>query len=435
MKRILCFGFILLGAAVPVLSAGGSGSEFPLKASGDNRYLIGGDNKPFLVNGESSWEIVYMLTREETSEYFSRRAAQGFNATLFNILPDSDDPHTRNRYGEEPFRDPLDFTTLNDAYFNHVEWVVAEAGRNGLAVFIFPCYLGINTSWIDELHANGAEKAAAYGMLLADRFGKYENVVWVMGGDRDPGYAMAEKTALAEAVHRHDPGHLMTFHGREHSSADLFHGEEWLGINATYSYVETYTQAHQDRRREPVKPTLMIESGYEREANDWRYGTPQRMRRQAYWALLAGSCGHFYGTAFWHQKPGWRESLEWPGAGHMQILMNFFNALPWHMLVPGFEKQLIPEGNGEYGSNDDYMIAAVTPDRRLAVLYMPVARHLGLDLTVFPAPVKAQWFDPVSGSYLEPFMLDNAKYAEWGKRIPPPPRDCDSDWILILRAN
>jgi hypothetical protein len=304
-----------------------------------------------------------------------------------------------------------------------------------MAAFIFPCYLGINTSWIDELHANGREKSAAYGRFLAERFRKYPNVVWIMGGDRDPEYAMEEHAALAEAIHADDPRHLITFHGREHSSAVLFHEADWLGFNFTYSYLETCTQTHEDWSRSPLKPTLLGESGYEREANDWRYGTPQRMRRQAYWTLLSGSCGHFYGTAYWHQRPGWRESLDWTGARHMRIVHEFFRSLPWHALVPGFEKRLVVEGNGEYGSKEDYIVAAATPDLRLAVLYMPVSRHLGLDLSFYAAPVTARWFDPTTGAFGEPFQLANRKHVDWGRRINPPDRDCDGDWVLVLQGD
>ncbi|RPH90338.1 MAG: DUF4038 domain-containing protein, partial [Calditrichaeota bacterium] len=328
MKNLFFLLSVMLVAICAIMGSASGESTFPLRISADQRYLADAQGNPFLVHGESSWEIVYRLTKEEITDYFDIRAAQGFNATFMNILPDSDDPHTQNRMGAEPFRDPLDFRTMNSAYFDHAEWVVAEALRHNMAAFIFPCYLGISVSWSDELGANGVEKAEAYGKLLAQRFGKYPNVVWVMGGDIDPGVVMAEQLALAKAVHRYDPQHLMSFHGREHSSGDLFHHEEWLGINFSYSYIETYTQTHQDRRREPVKPTLLSESGYEREANDWRYGTPQRIRRQAYWTLLAGSCGHFYGTAFWHAKHGWRESLDWPGARHMKIVREFFESLP-----------------------------------------------------------------------------------------------------------
>ncbi|RPH89829.1 MAG: hypothetical protein EHM72_19845 [Calditrichaeota bacterium] len=103
--------------------------------------------------------------------------------------------------------------------------------------------------------------------------------------------------------------------------------------------------------------------------------------------------------------------------------------------MPEFEKKLIVAGNGEYGSNDDYIVAAAAPDLKLVVLYMPVARYLGLDLTIFPAPLQAQWFDPTTGIYLEPFQLENRRYVDWGHRVAPPARDCDSDWVLVLRCD
>jgi hypothetical protein len=253
-----------------------------------------------------------------------------------------------------------------------------------------------------------------------------------MGGDIDPLFAVAEHDALAESLHAHDPGHLMTFHGREHSSATLYHDAPWLGFNVTYSYRETYVQTHEDRRRTPVKPTVMIESGYEREANDWRYGTPQRMRRQAYWTLLAGSCGHLYGSAFWHLKPGWRDSLDWPGVRQMRHVRDFFEALPWTELRPEFEKELIAAGQGEYGSRDDYVAAAATPDRRVAALYMPVARRLRLRLALFPGPVRARWFDPTTGRYSEAAaapLPNEGEHTLW-----PPAREADGDWALVLEA-
>ncbi len=407
-------------------------TAFPLRVSENRRYLVDQRGRPFLVHGESSWEIVWNLTRSEVAEYFAKRAEQGFNATLFNILPDSSDPHTKNRAGVDPFRIPTDFQTTNAAYFDYVEWVVAEAGRRGLAAFIFPCYLGYSTSWIDELYANGEARAADYGRFLAGRFGKHPNVVWVMGGDRDPEYAMKEHAALARAIHAHDPEHLMTFHGREHSSATLFHNEDWLGFNSTYNYAETYTQTHEDWQRQPVKPTLLIESGYERESNDHRYGTPQRLRRQAYWTLLAGSCGHFYGTAFWNEKPGWRESLDWIGAGQMMHVRRLFDALPWPALSPGAEKQAIIEGQGDYGSKEDYVIGAATADWKTAVFYLPIARRLKVCMTRFPAPVWCRWFNPVSGAHAD--VAAHPLSNEADQWFTPPARDCDSDWVLLLQC-
>jgi heme-degrading monooxygenase HmoA len=434
--RLALLAAVLATSTLPARPAGAEGPAFPLKVSADGHYLVDQKGKPFLVHGDSPWESLWRLTREETLEYLDRRMAQGFNTVLLNLLPDSLDdghPRTPNRYGVAPFRDPSDFSTANAAYFDHADWYIAEAGKRGLLVTLFPCYLGINYTWIDDLKANGVDRARAYGQFLGARFGRHQNLVWIMGGDRDPGDARAEHDALAESLFRHAPHQLITFHGREHSSSTLYHDTKWLAFNFTYSYSETYTQSQEDWRRTPPRPSIMSEAGYEREANDSRYGTPQRIRRQAYWTLLAGSAGHFYGSAFWHLKPGWREHLDWPGARQMKHVRAFFLALPWWDLVPGFERELVAAGNGYYGSNDDYITAAATPDRRLAALYMPVPRRIKLDLSSFPSPVKLRWFDPTTGAYSDATQepLPNQPAAEW---FWPPPREADGDWALVLEA-
>ncbi|MCI0403323.1 MAG: DUF4038 domain-containing protein, partial [Acidobacteria bacterium] len=416
-------------------TAGLAQPAFPLKVSGNGHHLVDQNGKPFLLHGDSPWESIWRLTREEMIQYLDRRAEQGFNSILVNLIPDSLDdghPRTTNRYGVMPFRDPNDFSTANAAYFDHAEWVVSEANKRRLLVLMFPCYLGISHTWMDELHKNGVAGARAYGKFVAERFREYPNLIWIMGGDIDPEFAQAEHDALAESLHEHDPGRLITFHGREHSSATLYHNAKWLGLNMTYTYGDTYVQSHEDWRRTPVKPTILSESGYERESNDRRYGTPLRMRRQAYWTLLAGSCGHLYGSFYWHLKPGWRESLEWPGALHMKHVRDFFEALPWTEMVPEFEKQLILDGQGEYGSTDDYITAASTPDRRVAALYMPVPRRLKLDMALFPGPVRARWFDPTTGVYSNAAAQPLANQGEhW---LIPPPRESDGDWALVLES-
>ena len=409
---------------------------FPLKVSENNRYLVDQQGKPFLIHGDSPWEIIWQLTKEEASEYLDHRANQDFNTVLVNLIPDklsdNNHPYTKNRYGFMPFKNPEDFTTAVPEYFDHAEWFIDEAGKRGLLVLLFPCYLGSSTTWLDELHSNGVDKAQAYGEFLAKRFAKHPNIIWVMGGDRDPEYAMAEHNALAESIHKHDPQHLMTYHGSVHSSSTIYHDAEWLGINMAYNYRETYVQTHEDYHREPIKPTFMGESGYERESNDLRYGTPQRIRRQAYWTLLAGSCGHLYGSAFWHFRPGWRGSLDWTGVKQMKHVRDFFESIPWYELIPEFEKQLILDGQGEYGSKEDYITASATPDHKVVVLYMSVARCVKLNLALFPASIKARWFDPSSGVYTD---ATNELIANQGDRwFTPPARDCDGDWILLLEA-
>jgi len=151
---------------------------YPLKVIENGRYFVDQKNQPFLLHGDSPWEILWRLKKEETVEYLDRRAAQGFNAVLVNLIPDSlgeGHPMTPNRYGHAPFRNPDDFRTAVPEYFDHAEWFVREAGKRDLLVVMFPCYLGINFTWLDDLKRNGVAGAKAYGEFVAMRFKKYPN--------------------------------------------------------------------------------------------------------------------------------------------------------------------------------------------------------------------------------------------------------------------
>ena len=67
----------------------------------------------------------------------------------------------------------------------------------------------------------------------------------------------------------------------------------------------------------------------------------EQIRRQAYWALLCGTCGQFLGNnPLWHfDGPGlyavkqtWQEALNSPGSRDISRLASLFQPIPWHEL-------------------------------------------------------------------------------------------------------
>ncbi|MBC8079995.1 MAG: DUF4038 domain-containing protein, partial [Gorillibacterium sp.] len=48
-----------------------------LKISDNNRFLIHEDGTPFFWLGDTAWEMIHLLTREEIELYLRKRAAQG----------------------------------------------------------------------------------------------------------------------------------------------------------------------------------------------------------------------------------------------------------------------------------------------------------------------------------------------------------------------
>ena len=122
---------------------------------------------------------------------------------------------------------------------------------------------------------------------------------------------------LAAGIREVDTVHLMTIHGTPGNSApEAFGKSRWLDIVTTYSYDATlFTPLEEDYRRTPARPFVMIESTYENEHDS----VPGQIRRQAYWAMLSGACGQFFGNnPMWHfSGPGlypvketWQQALD-----------------------------------------------------------------------------------------------------------------------------
>jgi hypothetical protein len=59
--------------------------------------------------------------------YLEDRRQKGFNSIIVELtehLVTADPP--KNRYGDAPFATPGDFSTPNEAYFAHADWVVRK---------------------------------------------------------------------------------------------------------------------------------------------------------------------------------------------------------------------------------------------------------------------------------------------------------------------
>jgi hypothetical protein len=263
--------------------------------------------------------------------------------------------------------------------------------------------------------------------------------VWLMGGDRNPGPARPHVDAVARGIAEHDGGspaglagarHLFTAHTQpEHSPAVEYAASEyaaggWLTLNATYTYGIVHRKLVEDYRREPAMPTFLIESTYEGEHN----ASAVQIRRQAYWALLCGGCGHFYGNhPLWAFDPGWEAALNARGAQDMARLRALVDSRPWHTLVPDLEHAAVVAGLGEFRGLD-YCAAARAADGSLIVAYMPTARTVTVDLEQMNGRrMVAWWFNPRTGEATP--AGQSQRFGGRLKEFAPPG---EGDWALVL---
>src|SRR5688572_21040001 len=122
-------------------------SSAQLRVSENQRYLQTADGKPFFWLGDTAWELFHRLTREEAERYLQNRAERRFTIVQAVALAELDGLNTPNAYGERPLIDN-DPTRPNDAYFAHVDWIVARANALGM-------YVGLLPTWGDKWNRRG----------------------------------------------------------------------------------------------------------------------------------------------------------------------------------------------------------------------------------------------------------------------------------------
>jgi hypothetical protein len=443
VRTLLAIALVWVGSVAQAASP-----AFPLKRGEDGHLLVDQKGEPFLVVGDSPWSLIVQPSEADIDRYLDDRARRGFNALIVNLIEHRFCTHPpRTRAGLAPFRPGEDFSGPNADYFDFAHRVLQKANDRGLAVWLFPAYLGSgggDEGWFRELKAAGKERVRGYGRFVGRRFKDLPNLVWAVAGDFTP--APADRwtvTEVAEGIREEDPGHLRTAHGApsDHSAAAAFGDPAWLTLNAVYSYEkELFRPLLREYRRRPVRPFVLEESVYEGE-HDSR---PEDVRRQAYWAVLGGASGQFFGNnPLWHfDGPGlypakvtWQDALDGPGSRDMARLRQAFDGLPWHRLVPEQDHAVV---TGGYGTGVGTALTARTGDGRLSVTYVPStgtdSRALTVDLGRISGPVTARWYNPADGRSTPAGGGPRPNRGSHVFRTPGDNGAKANDWLLILEA-
>lgn len=422
----------------PVPLAPAAPDRFPIHVSPDRRRLLGADGRPFLIQGDAAWSLIANTTLDGTRRYLDARRALGFNTIMVSLIEylfSADPP--RDLAGNEPFTRPGDFTTPNEAYFAHAEQVLAMAAERGFLVLLAPAYLGYpqpqypgyggrSEGWYDEVVANGVDGGRAWGEYLGRRFGRFDNLMWTIGGDRDPEAAFGALDAIARGLRSAGATGPFTAHVHpEESPVDVYPGVDWLDVNPTYTYGIVHRSLIADWRRDPVYPFFLIESTYEGEHD----ASAVQIRRQAWWSVLCGGNGHIMGNKpMWLFGDGWPDALASPASVAMARWGAYVRALPWADMEPDIDGSVAIAGRGE-ARGLDRVTTALSGDGRLAVAYLPVRRPLTIATDRLAGPrFTVDWFEPATGRRI----VEPARAPEGAVTLDPP---FPEDAVLALTSS
>jgi hypothetical protein len=411
------------------------------------RYFLDQFGEPFLVRGDSPWSLLTRLSPAQARLWFDDRRRHGVNAAIVSLIGatdnggPSDDGATDD--GLRPFVDG-DILAWQEPYWQRVTAYLRMAADAGITVLLYPI-----DGWTigHAVVPRSVEQCGRYGTKVAERFRDLPNIVWMTGGDYfpatdDPARGSDVDRCLdamlrgIRAAGDERPFSIQLGYDKSLSTENPYWAAR-VGWNFVYTYYPTYRAVLEAYAHRPALPAVMGEANYAGENNqpDTADTTDETLRRQVLWALTSGAAGEFGGTADWQFRPGWEQRLASPAAAQTRRLRDVVAALPWWRLVPDVDGTLVTGGRGTPVTTDtptdvlasDYATAARTPDGRVALVYVPTARTLTLDLAALAPDVRAEWIDPVSGTR-RPAALSTTMIT------PGAHPDGTADWLLLLRS-
>lgn len=377
-----------------------TGAAFPLVVSPNRRYLVDQNGRPFQIRGCSGWCAAVQLTRPQVDAYLDDRKARGFNSILIEVIESGTFGGPSNAYSASPFVGS-DFTVRNEAYWQHIDYIVTAARQRGMVVQMSALYLGASggsEGWYSEAVSQGTSAVQNYGAFLGARYKNARNIIWVNGGDYRPP-TLAIPNALVTGVQSAGDTHLWTTHWARNSTG-TDGSPIWLTLNCSYTSDDNVaSRVLSDYQTDTTLPTLLFEAHYEGSFDTSPTLTAKQCRIQSWHADLSGACGSNYGHhTVWQFISGWESALNSAGAQSMAHKHAFFERIRWWSLVPDASSAMVTAGRGTLTSAS-YVAAARSADGQLGVAYIPNGGSIDIDLSTFSGPVKATWMDAATGVY------------------------------------
>lgn len=401
----------------------GAGSiAWPLKVSGNKRYLVDQNNKPFLVIADTAWPLLPHVSVSDAKKLIDTRKSQGFNAILTNMVGWDRD---KNGPNGTPFTG-ADVTKPVESYWQAVDQVMEYAKTQGMLLIVGPMPTGNNSGM-------NAGAMTTYGTWLGQRYKNQGNLLWYVGHDSAPSQDYAANSAEAAAIKAQIPSALITYHmyglaypwenNAPSESWYGFYSMQWNGVGSPYMY-ELVSSMY---NRSPTRPVLINEPAYEpnnADPNGDSSTSPADVRNQAWWSVLAGAMGAVYGGPLgaWNigaeSAPNWSD-LERVQASQVGNVGRILGQFAW--------EKLSPRGGG--GTQ-----TAVASDGSLVVVYAAGGGSVSVNLSSMSGAGSAQWYDPVSGQ-----ASGSAQPVTGGGSqsfsAPGSNSGGDSDWVLVVKKS
>ena len=368
-----------------------------LRISENRRYFIDSTGRPFSWLADTVWTMPQRMRWDDIDHFMRERKKQGFTVLQICALDPERDEGMHDPAGNKALIGD-DLSKPNEDYFRYLDRVLDCAEHYGFYVLLLPVWgqLVVGDDWSGNTYDKfmTADNAYGYGCWIGARYKDRTNILWCLGGDRQPIHKdvdyrdvwrlMAEglaKGILGRDLKWNEPDPdweklLITYHTNyEMETGACSTMCYWTDEEAWISYIMLQTGHSagcrcwawllREYERENASTTMHYDKGFQ---VTWNVPVTKPMRRmpvwdgepyyerglsdcsltrhRAYWNMLAGSFGFTYGNwSVWssvYQKekvPGlmadtWFDALSSVGSRQMKHLRAFMEQMNIQTFIP-----------------------------------------------------------------------------------------------------
>jgi hypothetical protein len=451
-------------AYIAGLSGGGAG------------YFTDQYGNPRLVWGDAVWALIGNAGRwnggnwrGDFDQFIANRARQGFTVLYGKPMGTTQSGNIDDNGGTFDGLFPFaggaaanPSTGLTAAYWARVDYFLKSALASGITFFFNAVgYSSDFDSGPGPLAGKSAAEFTSYGTQLATRYKNQPNIVWVLADDYfsdNDGLLTAFMAGVRSAGDTHavsvenlpESGSRNTF---DVPPTVLPWGTGNAQFNFAYSYNQEYYGVERAYAEDRLVPVIQGDGYFYQGNNVYSGGSgafafDQAFRQASWWSLASGARGKVHGSeSIWqYQSTALAASgTDWFYASNAKNIRTAVEGLPgWQNLFPDLNSLLVTGGRGtrasalasgggggqyEVAFTSSYVAASITPDKSLALLYLPRATTITVNTALLGLGFTASWVDPVTGAFSSagggPAFNSTAKGNN---------SQGDPDWVLVLQG-